>query len=88
MWHATSRLGLGLGVTHQSESFASISNAVELPAFTRVDAALTYALTDTIDAQLNVENIFDETYWAAAHNDNNITPGSPTAARVTLRARF
>lgn len=88
MWHATSRLGLGLGVTHQSESFASISNAVELPAFTRVDAALTYALTDTIDAQLNVENIFDETYWGTAHNDNNITPGSPTAARITLRARF
>lgn len=88
MVQITPRLGFGLGATHQSESFTSISNAVELPSFTRLDAAITYALTDTIEAQLNIENILDETYWATAHNDNNITPGSPTAARFTLRARF
>lgn len=80
--------GVGLGVTHQTESFASINNAVTLPEFTRVDAALFVALTDTIEAQLNLENILDEDYWATAHNDNNITPGSPTAARLTLRTRF
>ncbi|MGD9967140.1 MAG: TonB-dependent receptor [Hyphomonadaceae bacterium] len=82
------RWGAGLGVTHQTEMFASISNAVTLPEFTRVDAALFLALTDRIEAQLNVENLFDEDYWGTAHNDNNITPGSPTAARLTLRARF
>jgi catecholate siderophore receptor len=82
------RWGAGLGVTHQSEMFASISNAVTLPEFTRVDAALFFALTDQIEAQLNVENLLDEEYWGTAHNDNNITPGSPTAARLTLRARF
>lgn len=82
------RWGAGLGVTHQSEAFASISNAVTLPAFTRVDAALFFSLTENIEAQLNIENLLDETYWATAHNDNNITPGSPTAARLTLRARF
>ncbi|MGE3931563.1 MAG: TonB-dependent receptor, partial [Hyphomonadaceae bacterium] len=82
------RLSAGLGVTHQTESFASISNAVELPSFTRVDAAVTYAITDSVEAQVNIENLFDETYWGAAHNDNNITPGSPTAVRLALRARF
>mgnify|MGYP002623380147 FL=1 len=86
--HVTPRWGVGLGVTHQSEMYASISNAVTLPAFTRVDAALFYNVTDRVQAQLNIENILDEDYWATAHNDNNITPGSPTAARVTLRARF
>jgi catecholate siderophore receptor len=68
--------------------FATISNAVTLPEFTRVDAALIYAVTDTVEAQLNVENLLDEEYWGTAHNDNNIMPGSPTAARLTLRARF
>ena len=82
------RLGVGLGVTHQSDMFASISNAVTLPEFTRVDAALFVALTDTVEAQLNIENLLDEDYWSTAHNDNNITPGSPTVARVTLRTRF
>jgi catecholate siderophore receptor len=68
--------------------FASLSNAVTLPEFSRVDAALYYSITETIDAQLNVENVFDEEYWGTAHNDNNITPGSPTAVRLGLRARF
>jgi catecholate siderophore receptor len=84
----TPRFGFGLGVIHQGESFASISNAVTLPAFTRVDAALYLALTDNAELQLNVENLADETYWATAHNDDNITPASPTAARLTLRTRF
>jgi catecholate siderophore receptor len=82
------RWSAGLGVTHQSEMFASISNAVTLPEITRVDAALYFAVSDQTELQLNIENLFDEEYWSSAHNDNNITPGSPTAARVTLRARF
>ncbi len=88
MLHLTPRLSVGVGATHQSDMYASISNAVTLPAFTRVDAALIYAITDNVEAQLNVENLLDEEYWGTAHNDNNITPGSPTAARFTLRARF
>lgn len=82
------RFGAGLGVTHQSEMFASISNAVTLPDYTRLDAALFVTLTNQVEAQLNLDNILDEDYWSTAHNDNNITPGSPTAARLTLRARF
>ena len=88
MAHLTPRLSIGLGATHQSDMFASISNAVTLPSFTRVDAALIYAVTDNVEAQLNVENLLDEEYWGTAHSDNNITPGAPTAARLTLRARF
>lgn len=84
----TPRFGAGLGITHQSESFASISNAVTLPQFTRVDAALFFALSNEVELQLNIENLFNEEYWATAHNDNNITPGSPTSARLTSRTRF
>jgi len=76
-----------IGVTHQSEVFASISNAVTLPAFTRVDAALYYTLNEHLEAQVNLENVLDETYWGTAHNDNNILPGSPLAVRITLTIR-
>lgn len=82
------RLGFGLGVTHQASQFASISNTVRLPAFTRVDAALFFKLTDRIEAQVNVENLFDTRYFPASHNDNNITTGEPINARFTVRARF
>lgn len=82
------RWSAGLGVIHQSASFASISNAVTLPDFTRLDASIVFAINEEVEAQLNVENLLDEGYWATAHNDNNIMPGSPTAVRVTLRSRF
>ncbi|HZG45242.1 MAG TPA: TonB-dependent siderophore receptor [Allosphingosinicella sp.] len=84
----TDRLGVGLGVTHQSESFASISNAVELPAFTRVDLGVFVKLTERIEAQVNVENLLDEDYFPTAHNDNNISPGAPLNARFTVRVGF
>jgi catecholate siderophore receptor len=81
-------LGFGAGVTSQSSSFASISNAVTLPAFTRVDAALFFALSANLKAQINVENLLGERYFATAHNDNNIMPGSPRAVRASLSVRF
>jgi catecholate siderophore receptor len=84
----TKRIGLGAGVYHQSRSFASITNAVVLPAYTRVDAAAYFAITPQVRAQLNVENLFGERYFPTAHNDNNITPGAPTTVKGTLRFSF
>jgi catecholate siderophore receptor len=81
-------LGAGLGVYHQSRSFASITNQVALPAYTRVDAALFWRITPQVQAQLNVENLLDERYFPTAHNDNNLTPGAPTTVKATLRFGF
>jgi len=82
------RIGAGIGVIHQSESFASISNAVVLPGFTRVDLGLFVRLTDRIQAQVNIENLLDEEYFPTSHTDNNITPGAPLHARFSLRFGF
>lgn len=82
------RLGVGVGVYHQADQFATISNAVTLPAYTRLDLALFAKLTDRIDAQVNIENVTNATYFPVAHNDANISTGAPTSARFTLRARF
>ena len=84
----TPKLGAGLGVIHQGERFAATDNTQVLPSFTRVDAALFYAVNDTVDLQLNVENLLDEDYFASANSNNNITPGSPRAFRVALTSRF
>lgn len=91
IWNAytfTDHWRAGVGVIHQTDQFASISNSVVLPGFTRVDAALYYTLNERFEAQLNVENLFDEKYFGTAHNDNNITPGSPRAFRVSLTGRL
>ncbi len=80
--------GAGLGVVYRDYIFTSTSNAVTVPAFTRVDAALYYALSKQYKLQLNVENLFDKKYFASANSDSNITPGSPRALRVSVNAKF
>jgi catecholate siderophore receptor len=80
--------GLGLGAIYRDQIFASTDNTVTLPSFTRFDAAVFCRLNERIRAQLNVENVFDHSYFASAHNNNNITPGSPRAIRVSLTTTF
>ncbi len=84
----STRLGAGLGVYHQSKSFASISNAVVLPAFTRVDAAGFFKLNRQLELAVNVENLLDKDYTALAFNDNNLSPASPRTVRATARLGF
>ncbi len=84
----TSMFGAGVGLVHQSGQFAAADNAVFLPSFTRVDAALFVDFNESWSAQLNVENVFDEDYFASAHNNNNISPGAPRAAYATVKAKF
>ena len=80
--------GVGLGVINRSAMYALIDNTVRLPGFTRVDAAVYARIDKNLRAQLNIENLFDTKYFASAHNNNNISPGSPIAARVSLIANF
>lgn len=80
--------GLGLGVVHQSDVFAASDNKVVLPSFTRVDAAVYYTVSPQLRLQLNVENLLNEAYYASAHNNNNITPGSPLAFGLSANVSF
>ncbi len=87
----TNRFAAGVGITHQSSQFAAIrtsATTTKLPAFTRVDAALYYDLSEAVQLQMNVENLFDTTYFADAHNNNNISTGAPINGRFTIRAKF
>ena len=80
--------GLGLGTIYRDEIFASTDNTVRLASFVRFDAALFFRFSARFRAQLNVENVFDRGYYATAHSNTNITPGSPRAFRVGLTTRF
>ena len=82
------KFGIGVGVIHQGSRFAATDNLVKLPSFTRFDGALYYNFSDTLQAQVNVENLFDEKYFLNANSNTNLSPGSPTAFKVGLSARF
>ncbi|MGE5952674.1 MAG: TonB-dependent receptor [Qipengyuania vulgaris] len=81
----TDQIGLGFGIIHQSEQFASFSNDVVLPGYWRVDAAAYYTVSEKLSLQLNIENLFDENYYPSAHGDNNIQPADPFSARIGVR---
>lgn len=87
LWNAYQilpKVGVGVGVIRRSDMYAAINDTVTLPAYTRVDAAAFFTLTDKMRLQVNVENLCDEKYYLNADNNNNISPGSPRAYRVGL----
>ena len=79
---------VGVGVISQTEYFAGADNTVHVPGFTRVDGAIYWRLNNYVKAQVNVENIFGAKYYPSADANNNITIGSPRAARFVLTTNF
>jgi catecholate siderophore receptor len=91
------QLGIGLGVIRRSDMFAALNNpdasptpllATVLPAYTRLDGAVFYSFNENWRLQANVENLLDSRYYQNAHNNTNISPGSPRAAKVALVVKF
>lgn len=80
--------GAGLGLVGASALYAGADNTVTLPGFVRVDAAVYCELTSALRVQLNVENLLDREYFASAHSNDNIMPGSPRAVRASLSLDF
>jgi catecholate siderophore receptor len=87
-YDVTKRIGLGLGVIVRSKSFATISNAVKLPGYARLDAALFYKLPRGVEAQVNLENLLGAHYFPTANADNNIAPGAPRTIKASVGYRF
>lgn len=82
---------VALGVVSVSERLAALPTATTstvMPGYTRYDAAVFGKLSDKLQLQLNIENLTNKEYALFAHNNNNITPGSPITGRATLIYNF
>ncbi len=82
------RFGLGLGLTHQGDSFINNGNTAVLPAYTRIDASAFFDVSDNLRLQVNVENLTDELYFPNAHAIHQATVGAPINARFAVTGRF
>ena len=87
-YQVNDQLGIGFGVTHQSSFFVREDNSVEVPGFTRADAAVYYQLNDGVRLQLNAENLFNTDYFPDAHSNDNISTGKPLNVRFSVSGRF
>jgi catecholate siderophore receptor len=84
----TPKLGAGLGLTYQDESFINNSNTARLPSYTRVDAALYYKWSDDLRVQLNFENLGDTVYFPSSHSTHQASVGAPLSARLAVTMDF
>ncbi len=82
------RIGFGLGLTHQDESFINNGNTAVLPAYTRIDAAAHFDVTDNLRLQVNIENLTDTVYFPSSHSTHQATVGAPLNARFSITGRF
>jgi catecholate siderophore receptor len=75
-------------VIHQTHTFATSDDTVRLPGYTRFDLGLFYQVSESVRAQVNIENLFDRRYIYTADNNQNITPGAPRTIRAQIIAKF
>ena len=87
-YQISNSLGLGLGLTHQDDSFINNNNTALLPSYTRIDAAAFYDISPDFRVQLNIENLTDELYFPNSHSTHQTTVGRPFNARLTVSRRF
>lgn len=79
--------GAALGVVSRSNMYAALPTATEstvMAGYTRLDAAVFAKINKNARVQVNLENLTNKEYALYAHNNNNITPGSPISGRATL----
>jgi len=82
------KVAVGLGVLRRSDVYATIDDSVTLPSYTRVDAAVYYAISERWRMQVNVENLLNKKYYLNADSNTNISPGAPLTIRASWVTRF
>ncbi len=75
---------VGVGVRHQSKSFASTTNAVALPAYTVMDVGVFHE-SGPWSLTLSLRNVTGKKYYVSSTNDLGILPGAPRTVLLTAR---
>jgi catecholate siderophore receptor len=86
-------LKLGLGARYSGEMKRGRDGAVGTPDHTEdywvFDAVASYPVSDNLDLQLNVYNLFDKDYVAAINKSGyRYTPGVPRTFLLTANLHF
>jgi iron complex outermembrane receptor protein len=91
------RFGVGGGVTHvgtrlgqartQAEATAG-APAFELPSYTTARLVAWWRLSPSMRLTLDVDNVFDTTFYTSSFSRVWITPGTPRMVTAGLQGRF
>ncbi|KAM3100364.1 TonB-dependent siderophore receptor [Phormidesmis sp. 146-35] len=80
-------LGFGLGIFYVGQRQGDLDNSFEVPSYTRTDASLFYR-RDNYRIGLNIENLFNISYFETAESPLRVFYGAPFTVRGTLSWTF
>lgn len=80
------KLSLGLGLIHKGSTAGK--GDVDLPSYTRIDAAAYYKIDNNLRIQLNVENVTDALYFPNSYGTHQVTVGAPLHATLKFVGQF
>lgn len=82
-------MGIGLGLQHSGDRIPWFNRSFKTPAFTIMDLGLFYSPGKTnMQLALNVNNVFNTTYWIGAQSYLRLFPGAPRNVMLTATYRF
>lgn len=94
---ANGRYGLGGGLTYSGKRLGEARTQVqagrgdpsfELPSYTVAKLAAYWSVNPALRFSLDVENLFDKTYYTSSFQRTWVTPGNPRTIILRMQAKF
>nr|WP_258005649.1 TonB-dependent siderophore receptor [Castellaniella caeni] len=82
----TPNLSAGVGAYFVDKQYGNTANTTSIPSYWRFDAMAGYKFNKTVDVQVNVNNLFNKTYYTQAYTTHYaaIAPGRSAVATLNL----
>jgi len=82
-------IGFGAGLQYSGDKLPLYIRNFSIPAFTIIDAAVYYSPEKShVQLAMNVNNVFDKTYWVGAQNYLRLFPGTPRNVMFNVIYKF
>jgi iron complex outermembrane receptor protein len=86
---ALNDLGVGIGAQYSGSKVPWFTRAFEVPSYTIMDLAIFYTPSKAnMQLALNINNVFNTTYWIGAQNYLRLFPGAPRNFMLTATYKF
>lgn len=82
----TPKFSAGMGAYYVGQQYGNEANTISIPSYWRFDAMAAYRFNKTVDLQININNLFDKTYYDQAYANHyaSIAPGRSAMATLNL----
>jgi len=82
------RWSLGGGLTHVGRRLGQTGTSFELPAYTTAKLVASWRLSPTLRLSLDVDNLFDTTYYSSSYSRVWVTPGTARNWSLGLQVKL